>query len=69
METLAGETSIPLSVITEPSDPEALAAAFGIGAAGASLVRPDGFVAWRTSTPAEDPAATLREVLGRVLAL
>jgi 2-polyprenyl-6-methoxyphenol hydroxylase-like FAD-dependent oxidoreductase len=42
--------------------------AFGIRAEGASLVRPDGFVAWRTSAAAgENAAAQLRSVLDRVL--
>jgi hypothetical protein len=42
--------------------------AFGVGAEGASLVRPDGFVAWRTSAAAgENAAAQLRSVLDRVL--
>ncbi|MFF4014758.1 FAD-dependent oxidoreductase [Streptomyces sp. NPDC001843] len=35
---------------------------------GAVLVRPDGFVAWRSPGPVEEPALTLREVLGTVLA-
>lgn len=34
---------------------------------GAVLVRPDGFVAWRTADAAPDPEATLREVLSTVL--
>jgi hypothetical protein len=37
-------------------------------AAGALLVRPDGIVAMRTTTPAPDPARFLTEVLDRVLA-
>jgi hypothetical protein len=36
---------------------------------GALLVRPDGFVAWRSAAPAADPAAeldhALRAILGR----
>ncbi|MGJ3648004.1 FAD-dependent monooxygenase [Sphingomonas sp. GlSt437] len=39
----------------------------GIGPAGAVLVRPDRFVAWRAADVAADPAATLRSVLTRVL--
>ncbi|MFX8047594.1 2,4-dichlorophenol 6-monooxygenase, partial [Acinetobacter baumannii] len=34
----------------------------GIGPAGAVLVRPDRFVAWRAADVAADPAATLRSV-------
>ena len=49
-------------------DPEdAFSEAFGISRAGASLVRPDGFVAWRSPTLVGDPAAALREALGRSL--
>ncbi|MFI7306665.1 aklavinone 12-hydroxylase RdmE [Micromonospora aurantiaca] len=47
-------------------DPEgALRDRYGIGAAGAALVRPDGILAWRTSAP-YDPA-TLGGVLDRLL--
>ena len=42
-------------------------AAYGITDTGASLVRPDGFVAWRSPALASDPAAVLREALGRSL--
>ncbi|MEJ1198983.1 MULTISPECIES: aklavinone 12-hydroxylase RdmE [unclassified Streptomyces] len=44
-----------------------LAERFGIGTAGASLIRPDGVVAWRTATRPDDPAASLRDALARVL--
>jgi 2-polyprenyl-6-methoxyphenol hydroxylase-like FAD-dependent oxidoreductase len=37
--------------------------AFGISSAGASLVRPDGFVAWRSPAAASDPVAALRDAL------
>ncbi|HJP78423.1 MAG TPA: FAD-dependent monooxygenase [Pseudonocardiaceae bacterium] len=40
---------------------------YGIGEAGASLIRPDGVVAWRTGYEVTDPAATLLSVLGRLL--
>lgn len=39
--------------------------AFGIDATGASLIRPDGFVAWRTHGAAN--AAQLRDVLDKIL--
>lgn len=43
---------------------------YGIGEGGASLVRPDGFVAWRSATgPAEDVTQTVTEVLRAVLCL
>ena len=44
------------------------AAAYGIGEGSASLIRPDGFVAWRaTTSPGADAAGQLREVLTRLL--
>jgi Aromatic-ring hydroxylase, C-terminal len=42
-----------------------VAAAHGIGADGALLVRPDGFVAWRADV--KDPERTLEHVLSRLL--
>jgi hypothetical protein len=49
-------------------DPDAnFLATVGIGADGATLVRPDGFVAWRATAMPEDPVATLRAALGRAL--
>jgi hypothetical protein len=42
-------------------------AAYGVGATGAVLVRPDGFVAWRSSGRVTDPQALLAQALGRVL--
>ncbi|MFI7499979.1 FAD-dependent oxidoreductase [Streptomyces sp. NPDC049687] len=41
----------------------------GTGRGGAVLVRPDGFVAWRSPGPVPDPESTLRQVLNAVLAL
>ncbi|HWL00942.1 MAG TPA: FAD-dependent monooxygenase [Microbacteriaceae bacterium] len=67
--SVADELDVPLTVLGEPADPDALAAAYGIDASGASLVRPDGFVAWRSRTIPDDPTATLRDVLRQVLAL
>ncbi|SHF92260.1 aklavinone 12-hydroxylase RdmE [Streptoalloteichus hindustanus] len=43
-------------------------AKYGIGAAGASLVRPDGVVAWRTTDAPSDPAQALLGALTTVLA-
>jgi putative polyketide hydroxylase len=40
--------------------------AFGIGPAGASLIRPDGYVAWRSTELPADPAATLADALAHV---
>jgi putative polyketide hydroxylase len=43
-------------------------ATYGIGNDGAVLIRPDGFIAWRSREAAQDAGATLRDVLGRLLA-
>jgi putative polyketide hydroxylase len=44
------------------------AAAYGVTAGGAVLVRPDGFVAWRTKGAADNPANVLATALTAVLA-
>ncbi|CAL9609507.1 FAD-dependent oxidoreductase [Streptomyces sp. enrichment culture] len=49
-----------------PADGADWAAAHGITPGGAVLVRPDGFVAWRSEGPVADPEAELREVVGTV---
>ncbi|MFC8293712.1 FAD-dependent oxidoreductase [Streptomyces sp. NPDC057242] len=41
----------------------------GVTAGGAVLVRPDGFVAWRSEGPVEDPETELRTVLATLLDL
>jgi putative polyketide hydroxylase len=51
-----------------PEDEADWAERHGTAPSGAVLVRPDGFVAWRSTEPAEDPYATLRQVLTRLLA-
>jgi putative polyketide hydroxylase len=43
-------------------------ARYGVGPAGASLVRPDGHVAWRSPGGADDAPRVLREALSRILA-
>jgi len=42
--------------------------AYGISSAGATLVRPDGFVAWRSDSLAGDPGAELSRAVGAILA-
>jgi putative polyketide hydroxylase len=41
--------------------------AFGVGGSGAVLLRPDGFIAWRSQGAASSPADVLTNVLARVL--
>ncbi|WP_167472425.1 aklavinone 12-hydroxylase RdmE [Nocardia arthritidis] len=43
-------------------------ARYGIGPSGASLVRPDGIVAWRTVDAPSDPERALHDALGLILA-
>jgi putative polyketide hydroxylase len=40
--------------------------AFGIGAEGTALIRPDGYVAWRASALPADPTSALTEALSQV---
>ncbi|WP_437981597.1 FAD-dependent oxidoreductase [Sorangium sp. So ce117] len=49
-----------------PSEEGAFCKAFGLGAGGASLVRPDGYVAWRSLDLPADPRGALADALGRV---
>jgi aklavinone 12-hydroxylase len=52
--------------LTDPTD--RLVEVYGIGHGGASLVRPDGVVAWRADFEVADAAGTLHTVLSRLLA-
>ncbi len=54
-----------VGVDVRTSDPEGLRRAFGLEAEGASLVRPDGYVAWRSIGLPEDPPRALTDALGR----
>jgi putative polyketide hydroxylase len=61
----AGTTGVPLSV--HAVDAAAWHSVYGVGRAGVVLVRPDGYVAWRRSTPPETPdafASALRTAAG-----
>ena len=57
-----------VSYTVGPKDGE-FSAAYGIGPSGASLVRPDGYVAWRASSHTPDAAAKLTAAMRQVLAL
>jgi hypothetical protein len=49
-------------------DPEhRFAELYGITSSGATLVRPDGFVAWRAKTPSAEAAKTLSETFNKLL--
>jgi 2-polyprenyl-6-methoxyphenol hydroxylase-like FAD-dependent oxidoreductase len=70
---VADELSVPMTVyplgtpggLTDPDG--SVLSVTGLTSRGALLVRPDGFVAWRSDESAADPAATLNEVLRRIL--
>ncbi|BCJ47983.1 FAD-dependent oxidoreductase [Actinoplanes ianthinogenes] len=67
---LDAPADVPLArylVGSDLADDGQFPARYGVGDTGAVLIRPDGFVAWRATELAEDPAATLRAVLGRLL--
>ena len=73
---VARELSVPLTSyrigsgpdaeLSPASDPE-WAEVHGVAMDGAVLVRPDGFVAWRSEGPSADPEAVLREALSALL--
>jgi putative polyketide hydroxylase len=48
-------------------DDEAFTSRYGIGATGAVLVRPDGYVAWRCPTASDDAEGVLSPVLTQIL--
>lgn len=62
---VARTTGVPLRV--HAVDAAAWHSAYGVGPGGVVLVRPDGYVAWRSSTPPEGPhllASALRAATG-----
>ncbi|MDQ0379345.1 aklavinone 12-hydroxylase RdmE [Amycolatopsis thermophila] len=65
-EAVRAETGIALAYRERGTDFDDPGDVFGLGDGGASLVRPDGIVAWRAGEVA-DPAGTLWDVLARVL--
>jgi 2-polyprenyl-6-methoxyphenol hydroxylase-like FAD-dependent oxidoreductase len=60
----AGRLDVPLAV--HQVGEEGFAEAYGIGPDGAVLLRPDGFVAWRSRGPVDDPAGALERALARL---
>jgi putative polyketide hydroxylase len=55
-----------IGIDVRPSDPEGLRSAFGLEAGGASLVRPDGYVAWRSGHLPSDPLSAVAGALEQV---
>jgi hypothetical protein len=67
-ESFGGMTLEVARVGRELEDVEGrFAEAFGISESGATLIRPDGFVAWRSSGAVADASAVLRAALGASL--
>ncbi|OJH38167.1 FAD-dependent oxidoreductase [Cystobacter ferrugineus] len=68
-ERLAIELECPrIGLDVKPSDPDAFRMAFGLKPGGASLIRPDGYVAWRSLDLPADPLSALTDALGQVSA-
>jgi putative polyketide hydroxylase len=67
----AGGVSLAMGVTLDApafetdADRAAVAAAFGVGAHGASLIRPDGYVAWRATETVENPQTALFDAWSR----
>jgi len=66
-----GQLGIPVTFVwigTDAIPPklEVFQACYGISADGATLVRPDGYIAWRSATAPADPAGALTNTLSQV---
>jgi 2-polyprenyl-6-methoxyphenol hydroxylase-like FAD-dependent oxidoreductase len=57
----------PLGIAAHAIGDRAWAAAYGVDEAGAVLVRPDGYVGWRSASMAVDPAAALGQAMASIL--
>lgn len=56
-------TFVHIGTDATPVDPGAFRTAYGIQRGGATLVRPDGYIAWRAVTAPPDPLASLTAAL------
>ncbi|MEU6559817.1 FAD-dependent monooxygenase [Nocardia nova] len=70
-ERAAGQLGLPVTFVrigvdVEPG--ESFGGAYGLTDSGATLVRPDGYIAWRAVSAPDDPAAELTDALARVAA-
>lgn len=66
-QAVSGRLGIPIG--SHRIDAPGFAERYGTGDAGAVLLRPDGFVAWRADSRAEDGEALLRDALMQILDL
>ena len=62
---LANDHSLPLKAQT--IDDEAFMSAYDLDPSGAVLVRPDGYIGWRSRAMTGDPARALREAISTIL--
>ena len=69
--TLAYQCGVPLSIYRVGADLLDVhgkwTERYGVTAAGAVLLRPDGYIAWRARTAASSASTTLREALARIM--
>jgi putative polyketide hydroxylase len=68
VEGLAHGSSGPEGSLGQSAGHTGFCERYGLSDTGATLVRPDGFVAWRAEHAAADPRAALQEALARNLA-
>jgi hypothetical protein len=61
------EAAQPLGITAHADGDEAWAVAYGVDETGAVLVRPDGYVGWRSASKTADPAAALRRAMTSIL--
>ena len=64
----AGVQFVHIGTDVEAQEPHAFRAAYGLGSDGATLVRPDGYIAWRAVSAPDDKARELADALNRVSA-
>jgi hypothetical protein len=66
---ISAEIGVKVTCFVEGTDftSRDFATRYGLSPGGASLIRPDGVVAWRSRVAVEDPPGTLWNVLGQLL--
>jgi hypothetical protein len=73
-QDVCGSSGLPLKAVTVGSDGDLQADStrwqepYGVGPDGAVLVRPDGFVGWRSPEMRPDPRAELSRAVGQIIA-
>jgi putative polyketide hydroxylase len=59
-------TFVHIGTDAKPLEPDAFRTCYGVGADGATLVRPDGYIAWRSPAAPADPTLALTDALRQV---